>query len=142
MSISPYLMAIVLGWIVAQGMKYLIVVVRTNDFGNLRQLYLSGNMPSAHTSTTVALLTVIGLRNGVESGLFGVAALFTAVVAYDAVMVRRSVGEQGEALQTLIRKDDKTAILPRAAKGHQPIEVVVGAVVGGIVGAVVFFATN
>ncbi len=140
--ISPYLIAIVVGWLVAQGVKYLIVVAKTRDIGNFRQLYLSGNMPSAHTSTAIALVTVIALKDGIDSGLFGLAALFSAIVAYDAVMVRRSVGEQGEALQKLIRLTDKKGVLPRAARGHSPIEVLIGALIGAIVGIIVFSATS
>ena len=139
--ISPYLYAIAGGWIVAQGAKYIVVVVKTKSFSHLRQLYLSGNMPSAHSATTIALLTVIGFKDGVGSGLFGLGALFASIVIYDSMMVRRSVGEQGLAIQELIKERLSEVILPRAAKGHTPLEVLVGMTVGVLVGAVVFFAT-
>ncbi len=141
-AVSPYLVAIAAGWVVAQGMKYVIVVAKTRQASDLRQLYLSGNMPSAHSATAIALLTVIGLKDSVESGLFGLAALFAAIVMYDSVMVRRSVGEQGLAIQALIRERNSKVVVPRAAKGHTPLEVFVGVVIGLIVGAVVFFATK
>jgi len=140
--ISPYLYAIAGGWIVAQGAKYIVVVVKTKSFSHLRQLYLSGNMPSAHSATTIALLTVIGFKDGVGSGLFGLGALFASIVIYDSMMVRRSVGEQGLAIQELIKERLSEVILPRAAKGHTPLEVLVGMTVGVLVGAVVFFATK
>lgn len=140
--ISPYLYAIVAGWVVAQGAKYIVVVLRTHSVSDVRQLYLSGNMPSAHSATTVALLTVIALRDGIESGLFGLGSLFAAIVMYDSMMVRRSVGEQGVAIQALIKERESKVAIPRAAKGHTPLEVVVGTVVGLLVGLVVFFATN
>lgn len=139
--ISPYLWAIAAGWVVAQGAKYVIVVLKTRSLKDLRQLYISGNMPSAHSATAVALLTVIALKDGIDSGLFGLAALFAAIVMYDAVMVRRSVGEQGEAVQLLIKEQKSKVKLPRAARGHTPLEVVVGSFVGLVVGSVVFFAT-
>ena len=140
--LSPYLIAIVAGWVVAQGSKYVVVAFKTKNLRDIRQLYLSGNMPSAHTATAFALLTVVGYKDGVESGLFGLAALFTAIVMYDAVMVRRSSGEQGIALQQLMKEVKSLAVMPRAAKGHTPLEVFVGALVGCLVGIVVFFATN
>jgi acid phosphatase family membrane protein YuiD len=142
LEISPYLYAIAGGWIVAQGAKYVVVVVKTKNFSHLRQLYLSGNMPSAHSATTIALLTVIGFKDGVGSGLFGLGALFASIVIYDSMMVRRSVGEQGLAIQELIKERLSEVILPRAAKGHTPLEVLVGITVGVLVGAVVFFATK
>lgn len=140
--LSPYLIAVAAGWVVAQGAKYIIVVMKTRRLSHLRQLYLSGNMPSAHSATTIALLTVVGLKDGIESGLFGLAALFSSIVIYDSMMVRRSVGEQGLAIQELIKERLSEVILPRAAKGHTPIEVLVGISVGVAVGVVVFFATQ
>lgn len=139
---SPYIIAVIAGWIVAQGAKYLIIAIKERRFDNLRQLYLSGNMPSAHSATVLALSTVIGLRDGVGSGLFGLALLFAAIVMYDAVMVRRSSGEQGAAIQQLIREQKSKVPLPRAAKGHTPLEVIAGAAVGIVIGLVVFLATK
>lgn len=139
---SPYIIATIFGWVVAQGAKYLIMVIRHRSFDHLRQLYLSGNMPSAHSAAVVALVTVVGLKDGLGSGLFGLAALFAGIVMYDAMMVRRSSGEQGQAIQALIRERKSPIVLPRAAKGHTPVEVVVGALVGWVIGLVVFLATK
>ena len=141
-TISPYIWAIIAGWIVAQGLKYVVVAIKTKSLKHLRQLYLSGNMPSAHSATAISLLTVIGLKDGLESGLFGLAALFSAIVLYDAMMVRRSVGEQGKAIQQLIKAEKAKIALPRAAKGHTPLEVFVGSILGLLIGLVVFFATS
>ncbi len=140
--LSPYLIAIVLAWAVAQGLKYVIFAIKHKTLSDLRHLYLSGNMPSAHSATVVALLAVIACKDNVDSAVFGLAALFAAVVMYDAVMVRRSSGEQGGAIQQLIKEQKSKVLLPRAAKGHEPLEVVVGALLGAVVGMVVFFATK
>jgi len=142
MLLSPYLLAVIVGWISAQGAKYVFAVLRTKNVWQLRQLYLSGNMPSAHTATVIALVTVVGLKDGIESGLFGLGALFASVVMYDAIMVRRSSGEQGVAIQAIIKELKSKALLPRSAKGHTPLEVLVGAALGVLIGFVVFFATK
>lgn len=139
---SPYIIAIIAGWVIAQGAKYLIMVVKHRSFDHLRQLYLSGNMPSAHSATVVALVVIIGLRDGFASGLFGLAALLASIVMYDAMMVRRSSGEQGKAIQQLIKEQKSKVALPRAAKGHTPVEVVAGAALGVVIGLVVFLATK
>lgn len=142
MSLSPYLLAVIAGWIVAQGLKYIIIALKHRDFSYVRQLYLSGNMPSAHSASAVALATIVGLKDGIDSALFAIALLFTTVVMYDAVMVRRSVGEQGIAVQELIRlAKDKKIVIPRAARGHTPLEVLVGAALGAVLGYIVFSAT-
>ena len=140
--VSPYIIAIVAGWVIAQGAKYLLVAVRQRRFDHFRQLYLSGNMPSAHSATVVALATVIAFINGIDSAIFALAGLFAAIVMYDAMMVRRSSGEQGEAIQKLIKEQNSKVPLPRAAKGHTPVEVAAGAVLGAVIGAVVFLATK
>ncbi|HEY0965126.1 MAG TPA: divergent PAP2 family protein [Candidatus Saccharimonadales bacterium] len=142
MEFSPYLIAIAFGWVIAQGLKYVFAVVKTRRLSQLRQLYLSGNMPSSHSATVVALATVVGLKDGFESAVFAVAALFAAIVMYDSMMVRRSSGEQGAAIQQLIKTLKSNVRLPRAAKGHTPVEVLVGAALGAVIGLVVFFATK
>lgn len=139
--VSSYLLAIVIAWVVAQGAKYLIEVVQTKSIRRFRQLYSSGDMPSAHTASVVALATVVGLIDGVNSAIFALSFLFAAIVMYDAVMVRRSSGEQGAALQQLLKELKSTIVNPRAAKGHTPQEVLAGAFLGGLIGLVVFIAT-
>ena len=140
--LSPYLIAIIAAWLIAQGAKYVIVAVRQRKFDHIRQLYLSGNMPSAHSATVLSLAVTVGLRDGMDSGVFAVAALLAGIVMYDAVMVRRSSGEQGIAIQKLIKEQKSSIALPRAAKGHSPLEVVAGALLGSIIGWVVFLATK
>ncbi len=132
--ISPYIVAPVIAWIFAQGFKYLIASYKSRNFRQLNQLYLSGNMPSAHSATVVSLATVIGILDGTGSPVFALAVLFAAVVMYDALMVRRSSGEQGAALIELLTHMKSKIILPRAAKGHTPLEVLTGAGLGIFVG--------
>lgn len=141
--LSPYLIAVLVGWVTAQGAKYIIVAFKNRNFDHFRQLYLSGNMPSAHSATSVALCVIVGLIHGFDSALFAIAALLAGIVMYDAVMVRRSSGEQGLAIHALIAlSKNKEIVLPRAARGHTPLEVVVGAILGMAIGIVVFLATR
>lgn len=140
--ISPYLLAAFIGWVVAQGAKYLIAVTKSRSAREFRSLYISGGMPSAHSATVMAVTTVVALKDGIDSGLFGLAALLAAVVMYDAMMVRRSSGRQGDILAQLLLDAKSKIAIPRFAKGHEPIEVLVGAVLGVTIGTIVFFATR
>jgi acid phosphatase family membrane protein YuiD len=140
--LSPYLIAIAAAWIIAQGTKFLIISVKNSGPVDFRHLYNSGNMPSGHSATVIALLTVVGVKDGVDNAVFAIAALLAAIVMYDAVMVRRSAGEQGVAVQALIKELKSSTRLPRAAKGHEPQEVAVGAFIGLIVGLIVTFLTR
>ncbi len=139
--VSPYIVAGALGWLIAQVAKYVVSSFKQRRAASFRQLYLSGNMPSSHSATVVAVMVVIAALDGVQSGLFGLSVVFASVVMYDAMMVRRSSGEQGVALTALIKEQKSKVALPRVAKGHTPLEVAVGALVGLAVGlAVAFFA--
>jgi uncharacterized protein len=137
--LSPYLIAILLGWVMAQGAKFIVTALKKDGVIDFRQLYSSGNMPSVHSAVSIAFVTLVGLKDGVASSIFGLAVLFAAIVMYDAVMVRRSSGEQGAAIQALIKEQGSKVKLPRAAKGHEPLEVAVGALLGMIAGLLIFF---
>jgi uncharacterized protein len=139
---SPYLLAVGLAWLIAQLSKFLISSVKQWGTFDVRQFYTSGNMPSAHTAAVIALMTVIGIKDGVESPIFAIATLFAAIVMYDALMVRRSSGEQGAAIHAVIKELKSKVTLPRTAKGHEPLEVAVGAIIGMAVGLLVFFVSR
>ena len=139
--ISPYLITIAVAWFGAHVIKYIVGSIKKEKYGFKSHLFVSGGMPSSHSATAVAVMTIIGLRDNVNSGLFGLAVLFAMIVMYDAMKVRRSSGEQGEALRELIKEQKSEVKLPRAAKGHTPLEVIAGAFLGVIIGVVVFLST-
>src|SRR5262245_52637640 len=97
--ISIYVAAPIAGWFCAHVVKFVIALVKSGgkkiDWGIF---FKAGGMPSSHSAVMVATLTVIGARQGVESALFGLGVAVTAVLIYDALNVRRSVGEQGDVL--------------------------------------------
>lgn len=140
--VSPYIIAIGAAWLFAHVIKYLVALGRGRQLDFTHQLFISGGMPSSHAATTVAVWMVVLLKDGAESGLFGLATLVVLVVCYDAVKVRRSSGEQGEAIQALIKEQKSKVPLPRAARGHTPLEVLAGTALGVLIGAIVFFATK
>lgn len=137
--LSTYIIAVIAAWLIAQGSKYLVSVVRNRDLGQVKRLYMSGGMPSAHSASVVAVLTVVACLDGVNSALFGVTLLLGSIVLYDAVMVRRSSGEQGEALQRVLKKIGDDGEKPMIAKGHTPLEVVVGGLLGLVIGLAVIW---
>lgn len=122
--ISVYLFAALSAWLMAQIIKTVIQIIKSGR-GGLAAFVQSGNMPSSHTATMVALLVTIGARDGMGSALFALCAVVTGVVVYDALNVRRAVGEQGIVLK---------GIAPKArffsAIGHKPTEVIAGAILG------------
>jgi acid phosphatase family membrane protein YuiD len=122
-----YLVIPLVAWIVAQLVKQVIGLMQgRKDF--LGGFFRSGNMPSGHAAGVAALLSALGVREGIESAIFGVAAIMSAIILYDAVHVRRAVGEQGRILRLLAKEQTFFA-----AEGHRIIEVLVGLLLGAIV---------
>lgn len=163
---SPYLWAALIAYLSGQLLKILLLTYKRRPV-TFRDFFASGNMPSTHTASCVALTTVVGMANGFDSPIFAVAAMMTLVVGYDAAHVRRAVGEQGLVLRELIDRDshqenlltsltaelidrgDKKTKRTRAGKklakpyfsrGHLPREVAAGAVLGVVIGLIVSFA--
>ena len=137
--VSAYFIAALVAFSGAQGIKYYLSV-KKNGVKNAGNWYQSGNMPSAHTATMVALTTVVAVRDGTESGLFAVTAVITFITMYDSMMSRRAAGEQGLAIRKLLAKSPFSKDpLPHHALGHRPLEVLVGAVMGLSIGLIVAF---
>lgn len=135
-----YILAPVLGFLMAQTIKYVLDSSRTHSW---RYFFKSGNMPSGHSASVVALASVIFTREGF-SDLFAVAAVFAMITVYDALVARRSIGEQGTALVRLIEKSPFAKDpMPRVALGHKPLEVLAGIALGLAIGiTVAIFITN
>lgn len=102
----------------------------------------SGGMPSAHTAVLSSATMVIGLADGLNSGVFALAVVVLAIVMHDAIRVRRSSGEQGLAISQMIKEQKSSIKIPRIYKGHTPLEVIFGLILGIIVGSIVFLATK
>lgn len=165
---SPYLWSAFTAYIIGQIIKAVILMTRYRGLRlTFGEVFASGNMPSTHTSTVVALATTVGCLNGFDSALFGIALVLSIVVAYDACHVRRAVGDQGIVLAEIIDrhqtseqilmkltkemeirgehniKKGKTKLAkPYLSRGHLAREVVAGAVLGVIVGAIVAIITT
>lgn len=126
--LSIYWIAPIAAWLVAQLAKVVWAMAKGADRESMPTILTSGNMPSSHSAITVSLLVVIGVLDGMDSAAFGLATVLTSIVIYDALNVRRAVGEQGLILKA-IAKDR----LFYTALGHKPTEVIAGAAVGVLV---------
>ena len=130
----------VFSWFIAQFIKIVIELIRTRKL-NLFLLFSSGGMPSSHTAFVVAAATAVGIKEGLDSTFFAIAAVIAIIVMYDAAGVRRAAGKQAEVLNRLISTlDDPDVLIDQKLKevlGHNPLQVIAGAVLGIIVGVAV-----
>jgi hypothetical protein len=120
-------------WIIAQGIKMFINILRGKKF-SFRWFLGTGGMPSSHAAGVAALATSCGLEYGFQSGMFALSAIFAMVTMFDAQGVRRSTGEQAEILNKVIddmywhQRVEMGRI--RDFVGHTPIQVLVGSILG------------
>lgn len=139
---SPYIVVPFVAWFIAQATKFAIKA-SSGDF-SWKYFYKSGNMPSSHTAIVTALMVVLAALDGGQSPEFGIGAVFSLIVIYDALNVRRAVGEQGGVLARLVEitrtpKAQREVIKIREVLGHTPLEVAAGALIGMVTSAILMY---
>lgn len=131
-----FISAPAIAWMICQIAKTLYYLYSERQL-NVAKLFDAGGMPSAHSAGVIALATVIGYQFGVDSPLFAIAALFAAVVVYDATNLRRSAGNHASVLNRIIpellrgkmvREFDYKVL--KEMLGHNQLEVFIGAAIG------------
>lgn len=131
------LMAAVISWLMAQGIKTLLTLIHTKKF-EAERIFGAGGMPSAHTASVCALSLCIAHTCHISSPEFAISVCFTAVVIYDAMGVRRAAGEQAKVINRMvdIMEKEGSEITEKDLKeylGHTPIEVLAGLLLGILV---------
>lgn len=125
---STYLFLIPLTVLVlSEVTKILVDSVREGGFA-IHRAFHPGGMPSTHSGFVTSLLIVVARVAGVQSIAFTISFVFAAVVWYDAMSVRREVGEQARVLNLLQKR---VVFWERA--GHSFKEVISGIVFGAVV---------
>ena len=135
------LIAALLAWALAQGLKMPIEYVRTRRW-NWVLLLRAGGMPSSHSSLVTAMAHGIGLSVGYDSVIFALAVVVAMVVIYDATGIRRQSGLHAEVIKVLVRdlleghpmRHEKQL---REVLGHSPLEAIVGLLLGLVVAQII-----
>ena len=126
------------GWVSAQVLKFIIVLVKDRTL-RLDRLVGSGGFPSSHTSFVMSTTTALLLKNGPDSDLFIVSLIFSIVVMYDASNVRLEAGRQAQILNQIVdhfKKRNIPVMLKGSQQslkdllGHTPFEVFGGLILG------------
>ena len=133
---NPYIVVCLIAWAIAQFAKFILKALRGQV--DLKYLYASGGMPSVHSAVVTALAASAYFRAGVDSDIFGLAAVLAGIVMYDSFGVRRASGEQAGAINTLVESLVQAKVKferphqkrLREVLGHTPLEVLVGALLG------------
>lgn len=134
-----YLIVPFLTWFCIQLFKLIWDLVTTKKL-NLKRLMGAGGMPSSHSAVVVALATMIGRSQKIESPIFALSVIFAFIVMYDACGVRRETGKQAHILNEIIKSPGLTSVEVSEKLvelvGHTPFQVFTGALIGLIVGLI------
>ncbi|GGG08765.1 divergent PAP2 family protein [Paenibacillus abyssi] len=131
----------------AQLLKVPIQYAKTKEW-NLKRMIESGGMPSSHSSGVSALAAYSAVKHGCKSPEFALSALLGIIVMYDAMNIRRHAGEIAIQVNDLDADVEQLAghhpgvyhirrkIKLKESLGHQPEEVIAGALFGAAIGGV------
>lgn len=129
---------------VAQTFKVFLVLITERRWAPDRLLE-TGGMPSSHSAAVTALATGMGLNYGWGSPHFAIAAVFGAIVMYDATGIRRAAGMQAQLINELVEElahlldEGFKPQLLKTLLGHTYPQVLVGALLGILTGVLAFF---
>jgi len=112
-------------------------IMRKHFEFTLNNLLELGGLPSAHSSATITLTTLIAIYYGLNSPLFIISLFLSIFIMGEAYVVRGVISRQSELIkkiaETIPEKALTHTIIPGKI-GHSPVEVIMGLIFG------VFFA--
>lgn len=127
-------MCALLAWAIAQVLKLVLFAILERRI-YWRRLIDTGGLPSSHSAFVCGLASGVAVSDGLASTNFAIAAVFAAIVMYDALSLRREAGKHADILNELllisvIKDAFKEREALKALLGHTPLEVVAGAALG------------
>ncbi len=130
------------GWILAQALKIPIDLFQSRHW-NWALFFAAGGMPSSHSALVTSTAMAVGLHNGFDNPLFGVATAVAMVVVYDATGIRRQAGMQAQKINILVEELLQGHPISqehlREVLGHTPLEALGGVLLGLVVAVGLWF---
>ena len=124
-----YILSSLLSMICAQGMKPFTARTDSDKIPWCR-ITQCGGMPSSHSAVVAALSYLNRPGTWWASAVFQVAAVLGGIVVYDAITLRRVVGEHTRVLKERLQGVDDGSFLWEDGVGHTPLEASVGLLLG------------
>lgn len=118
-----FLITPLFAWLVAGCMKFAINSFKAKKLAFKQIGY--GGMPSNHTSIVSSALSIVALKEGLDSPIIAVAVALAFVVMLDAASLRKKMEQQAIEINKLLPEKKL-----RERLGHTPVEIMAGFVVG------------
>jgi len=138
---NPIIYSALTSWFISQLIKGIFVFITVKKKREFIEtlLWRTGGMPSSHTAVVASMTASVAFYEGVGSDLFAVSLIMALLVMRDAMGVRRAVGLQAKALNLLgsqtTEKSDIEFYPVKEIRGHAPLEVLAGALLGILISA-------
>lgn len=138
------LVSSMLAWLAAQIIKIFTGLYKDGRMSLKDILFSTGGMPSSHSASVVALTVAAALGYGLGSPAFAISAVLSMVVMIDASGVRYETGKQAVLLNKITKEifSGDPELMNSGLKelvGHTPLQVLMGALLGGAVGTAMYF---
>jgi acid phosphatase family membrane protein YuiD len=123
-----YLLTPFIAWLAAGCLKFLINSIRAKRLAF--DLIGYGGLPSNHSAIVSSMAALIALKEGIGHPVFGLAFTLAFIVMLDASSLRKQVGKQATAINSLTKTLTPRPADLRERMGHTPIEILAGAITG------------
>ena len=139
--VNIILISAIMALITSQTAKAFVGIARYGRSDLLRtpwRLIWAGGMPSSHSAFTVAPLTVVGLKEGLGSPLFGLGFLITCIAIYDRgrmFHIYSHFQKRFPYLKNEVENDPQLKDLV----GHSALEIIIGIMIGFVSGLSAYF---
>ncbi len=129
-------LAVLLAVLSSQGLKIILTLFSEKRFIQIKDLFVTGGMPSSHSAIVIGLATSILLTEGATT-TFVFATVLALIVIRDAMGVRRTAGEEGQMIDIILQKLHLKVKDFHYSMGHTPMQVLIGSIMGLLSGIVI-----
>ena len=132
---NPFFLTSLSSWFIAQVMKVIINAI-INKKIIWERLVGDGGMPSGHSATVSSMAMITGLRFGLASFEFAIAAILAVIVCHDATGVRQETGKHAIIINEMLDTFERMKmgyspdIVLKEFVGHTPLQVAAGICIG------------
>lgn len=113
-------------WLIAGSSKFVVNCIKEKRLAF--DLIGYGGMPSNHSAIVSSITTLIALKEGIDTPLFGIALSFSFIVLLDASSLRQQIGKQAIRINEISQGQPKL----RERIGHSKLEILAGLMVGSM----------
>jgi uncharacterized protein len=138
---NTILLAALAAWTMAQAVKVLFGFIKYGRDDRSRVMWRiiwAGGMPSVHSSVITSVAVTILHTAGVESTIFGLAAVMSLIVIYDRGRMYSIYNTFQKKYPDFAAEIQVDPIL-KDLVGHRPFEIIAGIIIGGVSGLSINF---